>query len=60
MTRIELLERLNIIEVTYKGGRDILPDLDKLIEDINEDGVLDVQAPPETHKELNLPTYQKD
>lgn len=61
MTREELVIRLKVIKtVGYLAGVDyVLQGIHKLIEDIEEDGVLDVQAPPELHQELNLPSYVK-
>lgn len=52
MTRSELLTELKKIENTLEVQR---LNLTQLIEQIDDDGVLDVQAPPEIAESMNLP-----
>lgn len=63
MTRGELLERLKEIRDLNNDDQISAADVCELIEnkiaslveDINLDGVLDVQCPPEIAKDMNLP-----
>jgi hypothetical protein len=51
MTRIELIERLRECQ---KNNRSFMK-LEDLIRDIEAEGVLDVQCPPEIAEQMNLP-----
>lgn len=54
MTRIELIERLRSIQ--NKCPNVCAQRIGVLLEDIEEDGVLDVQAPDEIRRDMNLAT----
>lgn len=51
MTRSELIERLRACQ---RNPRAFMK-LEELIQDIQADGVLDVQCPPEIAEQMNLP-----
>jgi hypothetical protein len=57
MTRNELIQRLMNLRDGLKTKDQTSNDLDitDLIDDINTDGVLDVQCPPEIAESMNLP-----
>lgn len=54
MTRSELLTRLRMIRRETKFHSEAENALDRLIDDINSDGVLDVQAPADTAESMKL------
>jgi len=53
MMRRELIERLQTIRLTCASEHAVRR-IDSLIEDIELDGVLDVQCPPDLAAKLNL------
>lgn len=55
MTRTELIERLRAIQGPISAKRPMRRQIDQLIEDIEADGVLDVQAPSDIASSMGLP-----